>query len=69
MSHKTNNLIQIYKEMSPEKLQIEIDAMFDIIYAILEATESDSIESYPNPNIKLKFSCEVIPDGNSNFIC
>jgi hypothetical protein len=69
MSKKQNNLIAIYKEMSPERLQEEIDAMFEIIFAVLEASECDSIEAFPNPNIKLKFSCEVIPDGNSNFIC
>ena len=69
MSHKTNNLIKIYQEMSPERLQEEIDAMFEIIYAILEVTESDSIESFPNPNIKLMFSCDVIKDAESRFLC
>lgn len=58
----------MYKEMSPERLQEEIDALFDIIYAILEATESDSIEQFPNPSIKLKFSCEVIKN-ESKYYC
>ncbi len=55
--------------MSPEKLQDEIDAIFDIIQAILEATESESIEQYPDPTIKLKFSCEIIKTSDNRYIC
>lgn len=51
-----------YMAMSDEELQNEIDNIFDRIFAILEVSESDSIESYPNPNIRLKFSCEVLKD-------
>jgi len=54
--------------MDDKELQTEIDAMFDIIWAMLEVTESDSIEQFPNPNIKLKFSCEVIKD-ESKYYC
>ena len=32
------------------------------IHNTFVTVESDSIESFPNPNIKLKFSCEVIKD-------
>ncbi len=59
----------MYSEMSDERLQEEIDSVFEIIYAMLEVTESDSIESYPNPNVKLKFSCEVLKDENRRFLC
>jgi hypothetical protein len=65
---KVNDLIGIYKEMSPEKLQDEIDCVFEIIQAILEATESDSIEMFLDPSCKLKFSCEVIKN-ESRYYC
>jgi hypothetical protein len=58
----------MYKEMSEESRQEEIDAIFDIIYAMLEACECDSMETYPNPSIKLKMSCEVIKD-ESKYYC
>lgn len=61
--------MQMYSAMTQDRLQEEIDAVFEIIYAMLETTESDSIEAYPNPNIKLKFSCEVLKDENQRFIC
>ena len=64
-----NRLMSMYSQMSPERLQEEIDAVFEIIYAMLEVTESDSISSYPNPNIMLKFSCEVLKDENQRFLC
>lgn len=58
----------MYKEMSKERLDEEIEALFDIIYAVLEAQECDSIENFPNPNVRLKFSCEVLKD-ESKFYC
>jgi hypothetical protein len=67
MSNKVTILRDIYKEMSEEQRQEEIDAIFDIIYAILEATECDSIENYPNPNIRLRFSCDVITDQSGSI--
>ena len=60
MAPRITVLMDIYKSMSEDHRQEEIDSLFDIIYAMLEACESDSIEAYPNPEIKLKFSCEVI---------
>lgn len=54
--------------MTDAQLQEEIDAVFDIIWAILEVTESDKIESFPNPNVKLSFKCEVIKD-ESRYYC
>jgi hypothetical protein len=65
---KTVSLIEIYKGMSEKQLQDEIDAIFDIVFAVLEATESDSIEQFPSPNVKLKISCEVIKD-ESKYYC
>jgi hypothetical protein len=67
MSKKQNNLIAIYKEMSPERLQEEIDSFFEIGFALLESQECDSIEIYSNPNVKLKFSCEVIKDADGKY--
>jgi hypothetical protein len=58
----------MYKNMSEESRQEEIDAIFEIIYAILEAVECDSIESYPTTNVRLQFRCDVIQDG-TRYIC
>lgn len=58
-------LVDIYKSMNEETRQEEIDAIFEIIFAMLEATECDSIESFPNPNVKLKFSAEVLKDKSA----
>jgi hypothetical protein len=63
------NLIEIYKNMSELDRQDEIDAIFEIMFAMLEACECDSMESFPNTNIKLSFKCEVLKDGNNNFVC
>ena len=63
------DLVSIYKGMSEDQIQEEIDAIFLTIYAILEATDTDSIESYPTTNIKLKFSVEDIKDINNKFLC
>jgi len=65
---KVNDLIAIYSSMSDEDLQTEVDAIFEIIWAILEVTESDRIDTFPNTNIKLSFSCEVIKD-ESKYYC
>jgi hypothetical protein len=59
------DLVAIYKGMDKEKLDEEIHALFEIVYALLEALECDSLESFPNTNIKLTVSCEVIKDGSS----
>jgi hypothetical protein len=65
---KVNELIAIYRQMSAEQLQDEIDSLFDLVYAILEATDSDSIEQFPNVNIRLRISCDVIKD-EGRFYC
>lgn len=65
---KVDSLIAMYSQMSDEQLQEEIDSMFDIIFAMLEVTQSDKIDSFPNPNIKLSFSCEVMKD-ESKYYC
>ena len=62
-------LIKMYQEMSEEQRQIEIDAMFKIVFAMLEACECDSMETYPNPNIKISFRCDVLKDENQQYIC
>ena len=65
---KVQQLIEMYKRMSEKELQEEIDALMDISFALLETTESDSIESYPNPDIRIKISCEVIKN-ESKYYC
>lgn len=62
-------LIAMYKRMSEKQRQEEIDAMFDIIYAMLEVCECDSIESFPNPNVKLSFRCDVLKDEDQRYFC
>lgn len=64
---KTDVLVQMYKEMSEDRLQEEISAFFDIGFALLEAQECDSIEVYNNPNVKLKFSCEVLKNDEGKY--
>lgn len=67
MSKAEENLIKIYKEMSPERREEEIHALFEIAYAMLEATECDALESYPNPSVKLTIKCEVLKDGSRYY--
>lgn len=64
---KCKELIGIYKIMSDEDLQKEIDGIFDMVYAMLEATESESIEIYLTPIIKLKISCEVMKGNDGKY--
>lgn len=64
---KSKQLADMYRAMSEEKRQEEIDAIFDIIFAMLEATDCDSIESYPNANIRLSFKCEVLNDQSRYY--
>lgn len=64
---KVDDLIAMYSQMDQKELQLEIDAMFEIIWAMLETQECDSISSYPNPNIELKMSCTVIKDEGKYY--
>jgi len=64
---KSKQLADMYRAMTEKQRQEEIDAIFDIIFAMLEATECDSIESYPNANIRLLFKCEVIKDQSRYY--
>jgi hypothetical protein len=57
-----SDLIELYKQMTDEQRDEEIEAIMDFAFAMLEAQESDSISTYPNPNIELKISCTVIQD-------
>lgn len=67
MSKKVQTLIEAYKTMDSKALQEEIDAIFDVVFAMLEAQECDSMESYPNPDIKLKISCEVVKNESGYY--
>lgn len=60
-------LVQIYKSWDQKQLDEEIDALFKIVFAMLEALECDSLESFPNTNVKLMVSCEVIKDGSKSI--
>jgi hypothetical protein len=61
------NLVNIYKEWPEERLQEEVEALFDICFAMLEVMECDSIEQFPNPNVKIKISCEIMKDHKGKF--
>lgn len=62
-------LTKMYQEMSEEQRQIEIDSIFEIMFAMLEACECDAMETFPNVNIKLSFRCDVLKDANQNYLC
>lgn len=62
------DLIKIYKQMPKEKLQDELDAIFDHVFAILEAYDCNSMEMYPSTNLKIRISCESMQDGNT-YLC
>ena len=64
---KVQQLIEVYKSMSEKALQEEIDAIFDVVYSILEAQECDSMESYPNPSVRIRISCEVIKNESGYY--
>ena len=66
---KVNELVGIYKQMTPDQLQTEIDSLFDMCFALLESQECDSIENFINTNVKLTISCEVIKDQNGKYYC
>ena len=61
------DLVQMYKDMSEDRRDEEIYALFEIVYAMLEALERDSLESFPNPSIKLTIKCEVLKDGSRYY--
>jgi len=67
MKLSPNALIEIYQDMTEEERQGEIDAVFEIIYALLEACACDSIDQFPNPNIKLSFRCDVIKNETKYY--
>jgi hypothetical protein len=62
-----SDLIELYKQMTDEQRDEEIEAIMDFVYAILESQECDSIETFPNPNIKIRISCEVIKDEGKYY--
>ena len=64
-----NNLINMYRKMHPERLQAEIDSMFEHIHAMLEACDCYSMESYPDPSTRIKMSYEVLEGQNQSFLC
>jgi hypothetical protein len=66
---KNDELIFIYKQMSAEQLQNEVDSLFDMCFALLESQECDSIENFTSPNVKLTISCELIKDQNGKYYC
>lgn len=64
---KVQQLIEVYKSMNEKALQEEIDAIFEVVFAMLEAQECDSMESYPNPDIKIRISCEVVKNESGYY--
>jgi hypothetical protein len=66
---KADELINIYKQMSADQVQDEVDSLFDMCFALLESQECDSIEKFISPNFKLTISCEVIKDQSGKYYC
>ncbi len=64
-----NRLIETYKSMHPERLQEEIDSLFEHVYAILEACDCYVMDSFPTTNMKLTIKCEVFDDPTQRFLC
>ena len=67
MNNEKPDLIKIYKGMTEAQRNEEIDALFEIVFAMLEATECDALECFPNPSIKLTIRCEVLKDGSRYY--
>lgn len=67
MNNEKPDLVKIYREMSEERRDEEISALFEIAFAMLEATDCDALESFPNPNIRITIKCEVIEDGSGYY--
>ena len=67
MNSKVQQLIDVYKSMNEKDLQEEIDALMDICFAMLEVCDCDSIEQFPNPNVKIRISCEVIKNESGFY--
>lgn len=55
--------------MHPERLQEEIDSLFEHVYAILEACDCYVMDSFPTTNMKLTIKCEVFDDPTQRFLC
>lgn len=66
---KANDLIGIYKTMSKETFESEVDAMFEIVHAILEVSDSLSIEYYPKPDLKIQISMTEAIGKDGKYLC
>ena len=55
--------------MSKETFESEVDAMFEIVHAILEVSDSLSIEYYPKPDLKIKISMTEAIGKDGKYLC
>jgi hypothetical protein len=56
-------LVEIYKEMSEETLENEVNELSNLIYAILVATDSLSIDVMFDQKIQITMCLEELPQG------
>jgi hypothetical protein len=63
------NLVETYRNMHPERLQTEIDSLFEHVHAVLEACDCISMDNFPDVNTKISIKCEMIDDPNQRFLC
>ncbi len=55
-------LIEFYKGLTDEQIGLEVDSIFELVEAMLDATDSNSIEVYPDTNTILKIEKKTIKD-------
>ncbi len=63
-NRKLEDIIQVYQMMTEKQLEDECYELVNLCFAMLEATESDSITEYISPNLAIKISLEQFKDGN-----
>lgn len=68
MNQRVKMLVDIYSQYSEERLQEEIDAFFEIGQALLEVSESNSIEVYPTTNTVLKIEHSEIKTDKNEYL-
>lgn len=68
MNPKISQLVEIYSRYSEEKLQEEIDAFFEIGQALLEVSESNSIETYPTTETYIRLEMAEIKTKDNEYL-
>jgi hypothetical protein len=68
MNPKISHLVEIYSRYSEERLQEEIDAFFEIGEALLEVSESNSIETYPTTETYIRLEMAEIKTKTNEYL-